>query len=802
MAYQGGTNSNPGSGWVGSDPRMLQPRHSAPSPSLVNHNHIQGHNQRQYWQHNAQIPYATNPGYANNGYPPQPPPPPPAQNFQPQYHSQSLPQPQQVQHAALQPHYVVSPQYISPAQLLSAQPQPQPGMGQQYPSTVEPIIGRTLDPVNSSTSRMSPSSSNPEQDTVKLLVALAEEYFGAAHEIASSVAASMTEANVGAYEKLIATGLGCLDTALKNFRLPPRLEANIRLRYAGVLYEETENSPEAETALSKGIALCERNHYDDLKYAMQYLLAQSMGKKNLKASVKALTQHGEDAHTYSHFSWVYVFRFLTATHSIKSGALIDYHCAINSLRAAAILAEKQGDHAIFLTASLLEAITYMKTTGPEATENVQRAIAAAWKYQEEPRCKIPQLTGLTHILAVCCSIRQGVSQDMVEKLKAMQSMMDESLKTARDWSTIDDAISIPIRRTPKSSHVVSRDTRMVLGIGADGGDNLMMCFLNKKDTYCVTYLLSGLVLLHKNSSDQKGFKYLKAGLDMLEDTRMPKKHHGSLPELFANRQWRGLLLCYFRVYMAFSSAGAGDWLDVKRYLDELETTTLKFGIPLEGTLDHFVVYLSGVYYQGIGELDLALKRFQHRRFDLSATKNSNATLTDQMLRDLSILAALNELWILQDLPRRDISQNMSLMDKLKPLCQNHPNIDVQTAFNLIAATVRRNPPTQTFEIKNYLRLALSGAKITANTQFLCITLNVMCSRFFSNVVGDQAEKSAMAASTQATNSGNVLWKSVADGMLARCFQLQGKTELAEHTLLEAQSNAQKALRGSSSSKAA
>ena len=91
-----------------------------------------------------------------------------------------------------------------------------------------------------------------------LLVSLAEEYFQAAHEIAPAAAFSMTVTDIEAYEGLVATGLGCLDTALKRVRLPPRLEANVRLRYAGVLFEETENSMEAETALSKGIALCER----------------------------------------------------------------------------------------------------------------------------------------------------------------------------------------------------------------------------------------------------------------------------------------------------------------------------------------------------------------------------------------------------------------------------------------------------------------------------------------------------------------------------------------------------------------
>lgn len=60
------------------------------------------------------------------------------------------------------------------------------------------------------------------------------------------------------YQKLIATGLGCLEAALAGGRLEPRLEAKIRLRYAGVLLEDTENVMEAETALSKGITICEQ----------------------------------------------------------------------------------------------------------------------------------------------------------------------------------------------------------------------------------------------------------------------------------------------------------------------------------------------------------------------------------------------------------------------------------------------------------------------------------------------------------------------------------------------------------------
>ena len=47
---------------------------------------------------------------------------------------------------------------------------------------------------------------------------------------------------------------------LQNFRLQPHAEAIIRLRYATVLHQETENYKEAEEALSKGVwIICTKN---------------------------------------------------------------------------------------------------------------------------------------------------------------------------------------------------------------------------------------------------------------------------------------------------------------------------------------------------------------------------------------------------------------------------------------------------------------------------------------------------------------------------------------------------------------
>lgn len=45
-------------------------------------------------------------------------------------------------------------------------------------------------------------------------------------------------------------------------KLQPRMEAMLRLRYARILYVETENDADAETALSKGVScFSEREKY-------------------------------------------------------------------------------------------------------------------------------------------------------------------------------------------------------------------------------------------------------------------------------------------------------------------------------------------------------------------------------------------------------------------------------------------------------------------------------------------------------------------------------------------------------------
>lgn len=148
---------------------------------------------------------------------------------------------------------IQSAPYPSPYIEPQSRPQPSP-----KPGGVN--ISPALSARSSTISKKSPSvSSRPMlADQNSVLVCVAEECFDKARGNLQDVVSSSSGVAVVEYQKLIATGLSCLETVLLSNRLTPRQEAKVRLRYASILYEDTESLMEAETALSKGVKLCDK----------------------------------------------------------------------------------------------------------------------------------------------------------------------------------------------------------------------------------------------------------------------------------------------------------------------------------------------------------------------------------------------------------------------------------------------------------------------------------------------------------------------------------------------------------------
>lgn len=170
---------------------------------------------------------------------------------------------------------------------------------------------------------------------------------------------------------------------------------------------------------------------------------------------------------------------------METGNLADFHSAIATLQKISELATKHQDDAIHLAASLIEAMAHMRSAAPDALTLAQGALGAARKHQLDVGATILQLNGLTNILAVMCSIREGNIPDMLAKFKNLQMAMDTVLHNDK-WDRSCDTIAIPVNRNPRSSHTVSHETRSLLAIGEDGRDNLMFSFLGKTDAYTIS----------------------------------------------------------------------------------------------------------------------------------------------------------------------------------------------------------------------------------------------------------------------------------------------------------------------------
>lgn len=314
-------------------------------------------------------------------------------------------------------------------------------------------------------------------DTPAVLTCVADDCFQTAHAAVQDIATSLDKQRVDEYYKLIATGLGCLDAALNLNKLAPRAEANIRLRYATALSEETDNLMEAETALTKGIAVCEKNRFTDLKYCMQFQLLKVLFRRNRKAAFVEIEKNIQDALTYKAVDWVYAFRFLKASLHLQSSSPADAP-ALENLRSITTVATSRGDSAIAVMTSLLEGIVHLKARKEDSIVRVQTCIAQASRYQLDPSVQIPQVEVLTLLLDLACTLQQKAPQIAMQKLKALQARMDE-LVQAHDWDKMLDVLHLPLKRQPSSSASVTNDTKTIIQPG-DGEHNfIILSFVTK-----------------------------------------------------------------------------------------------------------------------------------------------------------------------------------------------------------------------------------------------------------------------------------------------------------------------------------
>lgn len=271
-------------------------------------------------------------------------------------------------------------------------------------------------------------------------------------------------------------------------------------------------------------------------------------------------------------------------------------------------------------------------------------------------------------------------------------------------------------------------------------------------------------------------EYWVEALNMLSrksDLVRPAAH--SLPMAIEQAKWRADVGCYIHTLIALISATRTQWAVVRDCLQKIESMNPK---PEDGRLGLLVLYVNGVYHQGTGDLDRAYHIFSDPRFaiaDAEDLKNGKAASAPP---EVSLLAALNRLWIMHEPSRRNVEQTTQLLEKVRPYCAEHADVDVRAAYNVAAAAIETDPRQSMQTVKRHVSTGINFAKTANNTQLLSVSLNLMRSSLFDHVVGDQATKSGKAGRAQAQKAGNLLWMSVGEGQLAETEEMQGQHEEA------------------------
>ena len=634
------------------------------------------------------------------------------------------------------------------------------------------------------------SQSIPPLDYQLLLLSLAEEYFAAAYGHGSITDILHRENEMQNYYKLIATGLGCLEAVLKRYTLAPEREAVVRLRYATVLYEETENTMEAEESLSKGISICDRHRFFDLKYDMQHLLARILFQKNPRAAFKFLDGVMKDAEAYQHIAWVYAFRFLKVSLHLELSSHQDLVAALGQLKHVLYLSNRYGDKAILAIATTLEALTSLKVSNDaESIEQAQRALAGVRSLQLDPEIgQMHQLAILTSFVDLCCHLQHFEPAQVLSKMQTMQNTL-KNVDNDRYW-TADGSFAIPIPNARMPSCKSRRGG--IVRKEENGSLVLMFNWLPREDICTVEYLLSGLAMSHRNMLDgQKSEHILEEGIRRLECTcsflilfeatnylsganKETSKIPKSITLTSTQQQWREEITVYMRLHLAFTLCRRTSWSQAR--LQQAEIRKLRASMAkIPEPILLLTAYLEGVIYQGTGDLENALAAYQSSTLSIHEYRKKPHPSHTQL--DIALLTALNTLLIIRT-PSHPLHHTLpALLSFIEHLCLRNPNRQIQAAFHLISATISSS--STILLTKQSLQSALQLAKQTENKHLICMVLTFMSWKFFRGVVGEQAEKSAKASQTLAQQCKDSLWMSVSAGVIGDTLEAAGRIEEAK-----------------------
>ncbi|KAI9728778.1 MAG: hypothetical protein M1828_002884 [Chrysothrix sp. TS-e1954] len=646
-------------------------------------------------------------------------------------------------------------------------------------------------------------------DQQLLLLSLSDQYINEARTMATEIAFSQTD-NVGLvtqYSKLMATGLTCLEmVAIKwNHTFRPRQLATLQLRYATLLFEETENLSNAEEVLGKGIALCERNHLLDLQYSMQHLLVRVMSKTNLRASIKLLEALIHMSSTCQHTPWMYAFRFLRVSICFRFQQNAEIATALINLKVLLDLSRNRGDVTITTITALLEAQVHLHARSSDAIDQAQRALAIARSHQLGDLIEeAPQILLLIQILDLACSLDPFKYAQSRSKMDAMQVALDAANERGQ-W-TRSGTFYLPIEGSSDTN--LTQETNELFISPGNGKLKLAFQWINRTEVVDLFYLLSGVALHCKSPKhSHMSESLLSEGLKRTEaDLNPSSPSNSSLSTQIDQAHWLKQLRASIVTRLALVQCARSNWEAASHTLRRTNKLMKFMQAHGEQQISLLASYLNGVIHQGVGRLDLALQIYQSAHFALPATPSPTNTFGET----LALLASMNMLLLISSSSHSSHHLAPSLFNSLRPYFEDkydRPEATSSASKNLSASndhlqssyfflralyTIDRSSPQHDSnfvitDTKRHLHKSLQAAKRASDPQLVTLGLVQMHNMFFADMVGQQTEDTVKAIKENVRETGDLLWASVANGLVAGIMDRTGRNEEALNWLQYGQS---------------
>lgn len=592
-----------------------------------------------------------------------------------------------------------------------------------------------------------------------MLLSAADEYIAAARSIGSSIARQKKTGEIEQYCKLMSTAMGCMDAVLRKYNMQPRDEARLRLRYASLLIEETDNTNEIDEILSKGISLCARCRLEDLRYSMLHLQARYQYQTNHRAAFKALDKNISETETFQQIAWVYAFRFLKVSLLLQSTERIEAIPALQQLHAINAYADKRGDTAVAFACSVLEAMVHLRSSAQDRLIEAQRAIAQARSLQLTMSTKQQGSFGtLFSVIDLACIVHQN-APDSAKSTALIQATAHEN---DDGLGTEIGVFTVTLDRTTGGS--LTTDTGGIFRKNSEGRDGLVFSWLPREDIKALYFHICAL----DQSVHEKAVQLVQEARSRTRDSMRKQSPYGvPVSTACAETQWRRVLDWNATFTLGLIATHREDQATANDALKSLtrRVTTAPFANKQKFTQS--LSYLEAIIDQTSGRFDAALATYTSNDYALS-DKGHILTLSGE----LSILAAFNRLLIARDPAHPDHQNVGSLLSQLRMACEEHPSQYVRMGFTLINSLCTLDPSI------NRLKTLMNGAtqkshdlfKRTSNREFVVMALCYFTARFFVEPVTDKSLSAVNAVRQHAKQSNSPLWMAVACGLMIKVFE--------------------------------